>query len=1117
MKTTIYFLCSIFIFSCCNNDSTLFTQLTSAESGITFQNNVIENETFNLYDFHNMYNGAGVAIGDINNDSLPDIYFASNMGEDKLYLNKGDFRFEDISAKSLPHFNVIKESWSTGVTMADVNADGLLDIYVCKSGNYEAEKRKNQLFINKGKLLFEENAEQYGLADTSYSSQAAFFDYDKDGDLDMYLLTTTNEIRNPNQIRKPKNDGTGFSCDKLFKNNTISNEKNGIPSNQGNGLKGKVKKFTDISKQAGLLHDGNGLGMAICDLNDDGWEDILVTNDFLPNDQLYINNQRGQFEESAKIYFKHHSRFAMGNDVADINNDGKMDVITVDMLPSTNRGRKKMTGPGHYEQFEIELQAGYHPQFMRNMFHLNLGKTPDGKILFSEIGQLLGIHTTDWSWSPLFADFDNDGFKDLFVSNGYLRDITDLDFIAYNVGFSQKVNSKEDVRRYMIDNSLKLSSLNESNFFFKNSGDLGFENMTEKWFKDIKSLSNGASYADLDNDGDLDLVVNNINSEAFVLKNNTENTNFLKIRLKGSEKNTFGLGSEITIFQNGKEQKHHHSVSRGYASSVDYEIFFGLGANQEIDSLEIVWPDNKKQNIIQIDANQILTIDYKNANQIKKRSEASPKTLLKEISIELNLDFLHKEEPYMDYNVEPLLMHKLSQQGPKMTTGDVNGDGLEDFFVGGSFGHYGKLFLQNKVGTFIKKSYTDESKLKKEENIGVKFFDADSDGDEDLYLVSGSNEFLENSENYQDRLFINNGKGDFKSTSNNLPEMRQSGSCIAVSDFDKDGDLDVFRGGRLTATQFPLPGTSYLLQNNSGRFLDITQIISTEIQKIGMVTDAIWADIDNDSWQDLVLVGEFMPITIFKNLGGKKLERLNIMPLQKSNGLWNCIKSGDMDNDGDLDFIGGNVGLNSRYRFSDKEPLSVYYNDFDGNGRWDAIPSYFLKGVEYPIPSRDELIRQMPNLRAKFKNYSDYAKATFQDVLTKNQQERAFKARAFLQESIFCENLGNNKFAIKPLPKIAQWAPIQDILLDDFNNDKNLDVMMVGNAYDYEPVAGRHDAFVGLILLGDGKGNFEGQLYDKTGFVADGDCKSLISVKTNSEKRYIVSQNTGSLRVFSNK
>lgn len=1100
MKTLFICFGMFFLLSSCQKDTSLFTLLPSSETGITFQNKVSENEKINLFDFHNMYNGAGVAIGDINNDNLPDIYFTGNMSDDKLYLNKGDLRFEDISDKAgIKKKN--NEGWSTGVTMADINADGLLDIYVCKSGNYPNEKRANELYINRGNLRFEESAAKFGLADTTYSSQAAFFDYDKDGDLDMYLLTTTNQIRNPNQIRVPVNDGTGFSADKLFRNNTISS----VPTKE---------IFTDVSKEAGILQDGNGLGLSICDLNDDGWEDIYVTNDFLPHNQLYINNNNGTFTESAKTYFKHHSRFAMGNDIADFNNDGLPDVIEVDMLPSTNRGRKKMSGPGHYEQYEVELKTGYHPQFMRNMLHLNLGKTPDGRVLFSEIGQQLGVHQTDWSWAPLFADFDNDGFKDLFVSNGYLRDITDLDFIAYNVDFARNSSSLADLRRYMIDNSLKLPSLNEANVFFRNTGNLGFENVTEQWFQKIESLSNGAAYADLDNDGDLDLVVNNVNAEAFVLKNNAKNTNFLKIKLKGNAPNLDGFGSKITIFQQGKLQTYHQSTTKGYASSVSHEILFGLGQKSAIDSLEIIWSNNKKQVLKNIAGNQTLTLFQKDANLIKNYDFVPPKTLLDEVTNQLNLDFVHTEEPYMDYNVEPLLLHKLSQQGPKMTVGDINNDGLDDFFVGGSFGHYGKFFVQNVNGGFSKKSYTDESKPKNEEDIGVKLFDADNDGDQDLYIVSGSNEFANNSPAYQDRLYLNNGKGIFSNATHQLPPIRFSGSCVAICDFDKDGDSDIFRGGRLAATRYPLAGVSYFLQNNNGKFQNVITSVCPELQNNGMITDAIWADIDNDSWQDLVIVGEFMPIMIFKNFEGKRLEKIEVSSLNNTNGLWNCIKSGDFDKDGDIDFIAGNFGLNSRYRFSENQPLSIYANDFDANERWDAIPSYFLSGIEYPIPSRDELLRQMPIMRKKFQKYADYANATIADILTDKQRESAFRVQAKLQESVFIENQGNGNFKITPLPAMAQWSPIQDILIEDFNKDTHLDALLVGNAYDYEPVAGRHDAFVGLMLLGDGKGNFDAQLYDKTGFVADGDSKSLISVRTTKGKLYVVSQNSGSLKVF---
>ncbi|MBA4852704.1 VCBS repeat-containing protein [Emticicia sp. BO119] len=1088
------------LFSCNSKTKTLFTLLHGSETGISFQNTVIENEQFNLYDFHNVYNGAGVAVGDLNSDNLPDLYFTGNMSGDRIYINisdkeKGSLKFQDITDQA----GIIKRGWSTGVTLADVNADGLLDIYVCKSGNYTGDLRANQLYINQGVgqngiPAFKEMAQDFGLADTTYSSQAAFFDYDKDGDLDMYLLTTTNVIRNPNRITIPVNDGTGYSNDKLFQNDGDA-------------------KFTEVTKKAGILHDGNGLGLSICDIDNDGWEDIFVSNDFLPNDLLYINNHDGTFKEMAKEYLKHHSRFSMGNDVADFNNDGRMDIMTVDMLPANNEQRKMMTGPGNFEQYEVELNTGYHSQFMRNMLHINLGKTPEGRVLFSEIGQIAGVHSSQWSWAPLFADFDNDGLKDLFISNGYLRDITNLDFISYNVAYEER--NLGNLRRYMIDRSLELPSWNDVNCFFKNRGDLTFEDATKQWFGDSLSVSNGAAYADLDNDGDLDLVINNTNKPAYVMRNDAPRTNFLKIQLKGTPKNIHGLGSEITIYAKGVLQKYHQAVTKGYASSVDYIIHFGLGSNTKIDSLEVVWTDGKTQKLKNIGANQTLKLDYINSTANNKSVDNPEPTLLADVTSSVNISFKSEEERYVDYNVETLLLHKLSQQGPKMTVGDINGDGLDDFFVGGSYKNYGKFFVQTPVGLFIQKSYINESLPKGEEDIEMVLFDADSDKDLDLYIVSGSNEYPDGSNYYQDRLYLNDGKGNFTDATNQLPSIRHSGSCVAVADYDKDGDLDIFRGGRLTPLQYPQSGDSYLFKNDYGIFSDYTTQTSAELAKIGMVTDAIWIDVDNDTWLDLVVVGEFMPVTVFKNIQGK-LSKSGAFP--DSEGFWNTVSAADFDKDGDIDLVLGNLGLNSRYKCSKNQPLTVYGADYDDNGRWDAIPSYFINGKEHPIPTRDYLLRQLPLFRKKFQNYASYAKATMKDVLTDLQMKQAIIKKAYVQESMYAENLGSGLFALKPLPQMAQWAPVQSMLIDDVNHDGNLDIMIVGNAYDAEPIAGKYDAFVGLILMGDGKGGFNAELYDKTGFVVDGDCKDIITVKTASKNRlYVVSQNKASLKLFKSK
>ncbi len=1108
MKYLIAALVLLSVLACKRESKTLFTTLSSAESGVDFQNTVVENDTFNLVDYSYVYNGGGVAVGDINNDDLPDLYFTGNQVGDRLYLNTtkpgaGHPQFEDITEA----VGIRRGGWSTGVTMADVNADGLLDIYVCKSGNYPGNGRKNQLYINQGssagaKPHFVESAERYGLADSSFTNQAAFFDYDKDGDLDVYLLTSNNLVRNPNQLVPVVADGSGQANDKLLRNDSDANG----------------PRFTDVSKAAGILYDGFGLGLVVADFNQDGWEDVYVANDFLANDFLYLNNQGKSndeihFTEVGKSYFKHHSQFSMGCDAADVNNDELTDLVVVDMLPGDNEQRKKMAGPVNYQQFEAVQRAGYHPQFMRNMLQVNMGRAPDGRMVFSEIGQFAGISATDWSWSPLLADLDNDGWRDLFVTNGYLRDITDLDFVTFNDGYAQEGNrSPDEINRYLRQGAPKMASIDKSNRFFRNCHDLTFEDVTDTWFGSAPSLSNGAAYADLDRDGDLDLIVNNINQAAYILQNNTANAHFTQLKLQGPTQNRFGLGADVTLYGNGLTQTYHQAVTRGYQSSCDYLIHFGLGSAGQIDSVRVAWPDGKSQTQRKPPIDEIILLDYGQAQFSPKQIPKPPPTLLTDVTRSVGIDFTHQEESYTDYNQEPLLPHKLSQQGPKLAAGDVNGDGLDDFFVGGSFRHYGKLFIQTAMGRFIEKSYTDETPLKDEEDVGALLFDADGDGDNDLYIVSGSNEYLDGSAYYQDRLFLNDGTGKFTAAIDRLPPIRHSGSCVVAADFDKDGDLDLFRGGRLRALQFSLPGESYLLINDGGHFRNATEQLSPGLGSIGMVTDAVWADIDRDSWLDLIVVGEMMPITVFNNNHGR-LERQTVKSLENSEGFWNCIRSGDFDQDGDPDFVVGNLGLNSRYRMSPTEPMRIYAGDFDGNGRLDAIGTYYLQGSEYPIASREELGRQWPGIKKQFTNYASYAKAVLGDLLSPEQQKASTVLLARQQHSVLLRNTEKG-IMLEPLPAPAQLAPIQDMLVDDVNGDGLLDVLIVGNAYDTEFIVGQYDAMTGLLLTGSKSGQFKPWFFPRTGFLADGDCKALIRLKTNKKPFFIVSTNKGSLQAF---
>ena len=1045
--------------SCQKDEEKWFKKVSSETSGITFTNAIIENDQYNMINYSYLYNGGGVGVGDVNNDGLPDIFFTSNQGTCELYLNKKDLHFENITKKA----NVQTKGWCTGVTFVDINADGFLDVYVCKSGNCPTDERKNLLFVNdgnkNGKWLgtFTEQAEKYGIANDGWSSQAAFFDYDKDGDLDLYVLNATNEDRQPNRIKENRElDGNSSANDAFYRND--------------NG------KFSEIHTQAGIIDDGWGLGLGVGDFNNDGWEDLYISNDFLANDLIYFNNTKGGFIEKSKTVLAHSSHFSMGNDIADFNNDGLQDIIVADMMPSTNQQRKKMAGTLSNEAFEMVLQRGYNPQYMRNTLQLNNGTG----LPFSEIAMMAGVNATDWSWSPLVADFDNDGWKDLFISNGYRHDITDMDFITDNAKLGQQMQLY-DADKIIKETAKKQPEYKTKNRLFKNKKGSNFEDVSDKIDENTSSFTNGAIYSDLDKDGDLDLITNNIDEKAEISENISPQKNYLKINLSEGSQNRFALGAEVLIFQKNVTQTFHHSVTKGYLSSTDYSINIGLGENSKIDSLQIIWTDRTYQTLKNIKANQILNI---------KKALNLPKYLSKSLSKPFfqtsEFPFQNIEEPYNDFAAEPLLPHRFSTEAPTMTKGDINADGLEDFFVAGSLYKTGTFFIQKSNGTFTQKSL--KSPIPIGDGGDCLLFDVDNDHDLDLYLASGGNEFEVNSTFYQDQIFLNDGKGDFNYSVERLPKMNTPSSCVVASDYDKDGDWDLFVGGRRQIVQYGEPGTSYLLQNNKGFFRDIS---SPELKNIGMVTTAIWTDIDQDGWQDLLIAGEFMPILSLKNEKGKLSQ--NPTKIAES-GFWNTLAQADFDKDGDLDFIVGNIGTNNKFGITPKTPYRLYLKDFDGNGFADPIITYYVQGKEYPAANRDELLKQLPFLRKKIEKYADYSKASLHDIFNESELENALIKKVVIDKSIYLENTKNG-FIIKSLPEMAQVSSIKSFWVEDFDKDGNLDVIAVGNSYAPEVGTGRVNASLGILLKNIGKGVFKVIPSSKSGIIAYGDVRHILKIK----------------------
>ncbi len=1071
----------------------LFELKTSAQTGITFNNTITETEQINNLIYDAVHQGGGVAAADFNNDGMIDLFFTGNMSLDRLYINKGNLKFEDITNTA----NVNKgDNWSTGVAVADVNNDGWMDIYVCKFLLENVEQRKNHLYINNGDLTFTESAEKYGIADIGYGINANFFDYDKDGWLDLYIANQPPNHAAVKKQLKGKKD-TKYT-DRLYKNN-------------GDGT------FTDVTRAAGITNYSFTLSATVGDINNDGWLDIYVACDYEEPDMMFINNGDGTFTNKANEALKHMSNFSMGADLADINNDGWLDIYTADMVADDNRRLKTNMSGMNPKKFWGLANAGYHYQYMFNALQLN-----NGNGTFSEIAQIAGVSQTDWSWSPLFADFDNDGYKDLIVTNGNMRDTRHNDMrtrvAAYQAQKRKEAEAQGVAYKPNLMEIVEMAPQEKlSNYIYKNNGDLTFTRKTKDWGLDTKSWSNGAAYADLDNDGDLDLIINNINDPVFLYENKASNiklNNYLRVKLIGNGNNRHAIGSRVIITYDETQQMMELSPVRGFISTSECMIHFGVGDKKSIDKLEVRWPDGSFTVLKNVKTNQVIDIQKKNTVNVSIAAP-QPKPLFKDVTESSGINFVHQENDFDDYRREILLPHKMSTLGPCLAVADVNNDKLDDFFIGGPSGQAGILYLQQRGGSFTMANTSPWSADIKSEDVGALFFDADGDGDQDLYIVSGGNDFVEGSNYLQDRLYLNDGKGHFSKANNALPKMISSGSKATAGDFDNDGDLDLFVGGRQIPGKYGYAGRSYLLKNDKGKFTDVTDEVAPAIAEIGMVTDGVWIDYDKDGDTDLVVLGEWMPISFFENNNGKLNNVTEEKGFENSTGWWNCITATDIDNDGDIDFIAGNLGLNIKYKASENQPFKAYIKDFDGDNTNDVYLGYYDKdGVCYPVRGRQCSSQQLNFITTDFPNYESFAAASIDEVLG-DRRDGALLHEAKIFESVIIINNGEGGFEIQPLPNEAQISPIFGALVYDWNNDQINDLFVAGNYYNREVETTRSDAGIGCVLIGNKETSFRALHPVVTGIYAANDVRAVELIMDDQGRPLIlIANNNGPMQVY---